>query len=427
MKTIKCKIKNNPDIREYLLKYNDVLRISYNRFIDKMSQPDIKKFINPKFNGLNSFIIQNAIVQAQGIIKRNKDSENKNKLIFGGKSNLRRYLRKLISKDEYKQNKLSPMIISGENRHYGNRLFNFDFGKSQVIFKPNKGIKIEIEFICGKKQLEELKLIQSLCDNKEASIVVKLTNNEISFIFNETLIKDKILKDLKQNRILGIDLNPNYIGVSILEFGKNDEFKILHKQVFDLSKLIKKNKKKFELYQINHKIIELCNYWKVSSISIEELKIEHKSLEKGKRLNRLCLNDWCRNLTINNLKLLASVYGIKFIDVNPCYSSQIGNILYGNNSTPDMIASSIEIGRRGYKKFSKGWFYPRFTKSLNLLNEQWKQTLRDNFIKDWKELFSLIKNSKLKYRILLDNCKNNGVFSLNNKKSLVSYMIFNEY
>jgi len=64
---------------------------------------------------------------------------------------------------------------------------------------------------------------------------------------------------------------------------------------------------------------------------------------------------------------------------------------------------------------------------LNLLNEQWKQTLRDNFIKDWKELFSLIKNSKLKYRILLDNCKNNGVFSLNNKKSLVSYMIFNEY
>lgn len=47
---------------------------------------------------------------------------------------------------------------------------------------------------------------------------------------------------MKANRVLGLDLNPNYIGLSIIEFDKNDEFKVLHKRVFDLTNLTKKSK-----------------------------------------------------------------------------------------------------------------------------------------------------------------------------------------
>lgn len=64
------------------------------------------------------------------------------------------------------------------------------------------------------------------------------------------------------------------------------------------------------------------------------------------------------------------------VEVNPAYSSFVGNILYGNENTPDMIASSIEIARRGFKKFEKGWFYPEF--NIENLNELWKQTLNRN-------------------------------------------------
>jgi len=53
------------------------------------------------------------------------------------------------------------------------------------------------------------------------------------------------------------------------------------------------------------------------------------------------------------------------IEVNAAYTSQIGNILHGNEQCPDMVAASIEIARRGYKKFEKGWFYPDFKKSLS--------------------------------------------------------------
>lgn len=88
-----------------------------------------------------------------------------------------------------------------------------------------------------------------------------------------------------------------------------------------------------------------------------------------------------------------------------------------------MIAASIEIARRGYKKFEKGWFYPDFNRILNLLNEQWKQTLKDNFIKDWKELFKIIKNSKLKYRVPLSDYNHHG-FSFNHIKSSIIFYTF---
>ena len=95
------------------------------------------------------------------------------------------------------------------------------------------------------------------------------------------------------------------------------------------------------------------------------------------------------------------------VEVNPVYSSFIGNLLYGNENTPDMIASSIEIARRGYKKFNKGWFYPIF--NVDNLNEQWKQTLSG--IEDWKSAFQEIKKSKLKYRFQLQDHILNAVFS----------------
>ena len=76
--------------------------------------------------------------------------------MFGGRSNLRRYLKGYISKDEFKDHRLKPMLIAGETRHKGNRLFDLDFENNNIIFKPNKGIKIPIEFICSSKQKDEL-------------------------------------------------------------------------------------------------------------------------------------------------------------------------------------------------------------------------------------------------------------------------------
>ena len=105
----------------------------------------------------------------------------------------------------------------------------------------------------------------------------------------------------------------------------------------------------------------------------------------------------------------------ELVEVNPVYSSFIGNLVYGDDTTPDMVAASIEIARRGYKKYEKNWFYPIF--NVDCLDEHWKQTLTG--VRNWKDAFLKIKNSKVKYRVLLDDIIQNAVFSKYNRKSKV--------
>ena len=61
------------------------------------------------------------------------------------------------------------------------------------------------------------------------------------------------------------------------------------------------------------------------------------------------------------------------------------------------------------------------------MNEQWKQTSSSVSAKEWKDLFSLIKESELKYRIPLDGCKPDKVLSLKCLRSKVCILQFNRF
>jgi IS605 OrfB family transposase len=430
MKTIKLKIKNEIDLTKELKEFNSIVRFSFNRFQEGLKEKEVRSKVNELFKN-NCWFNQCAIKVGQQLFKRHKDK----KIIFGGKYLLKQYMKKLITKEEYSKTKLLPINIQGETRCKGNRLFNFDLVNSKLTLKLSKKNHQEIEFYKpSKNQFRELSKIQELVENKQLTLTVFLNNDYIWLSFDESLLNiQEKFKDLKPNRVLGLDLNPNYIGLSVLEFNKNDEFKVIHKQVFDLNNLnvtSKKsssdskskyltNKRKFELIQVCYEINKLMNYWKCSKLCIEDLNIK-QSQTKNKTFNRLCNNVWNRNLIVNKLKLLSNIFGYELIEVNPAYSSFIGNILYGNEQTPDMIASSIEIARRCYKKFSKGWFYPIF--SIEHLNEQWKQTLSG--IEDWKSAFNQIKKSKLKYRFQLFELIQNAVFSKIYKQKKIKLYYF---
>ena len=356
------------------------------------------------------------------------------RLFLVGKHILKQYLKKLISKEEYCKQKLIPIWVVGEQLQHGNRLFNFDFQNSKLTFKLSRHNHHEIEICLPRgNQLKELLKLQELTEQKQVTITVSFNNEFVWISFDESLLKlEEEFKNLKKNRIMGLDLNPNYIGLSVLEFDKNDNFKVLHKQVFDFTKLNQKsgnastdslskylkNKSKFEKIQVCYDIINLLDYWKCSKLCIEDLNIKSSNKNQGKVFNRLCNNVWDRSLIINKLRMLSRIYNFELVEVNPAYSSFVGNLLYGSNECPDMIASSIEIGRRGYKKFQKSWFYPEF--NVDNLNEQWKQTL--NLAKSWKELYSKIKESKLKYRFLLDI--QYAVFSKFHKQKLLNVYTF---
>ena len=105
------------------------------------------------------------------------------------------------------------------------------------------------------------------------------------------------------------------------------------------------------IYQ-NGKIVNLINKRTTFSGKYIELTrdLNFKSNLSGRSLNRLCKNSWDRCLFENKLKMLSKLHGYEVVEINPCYTSQLGNIIYGNENTPDMVAASIEIARRGFKK-----------------------------------------------------------------------------
>ena len=411
---------NSIDLNCELKTYNSVVHFAYNRFHDDSStkEKDVRSQVNQLFKGkLNSWLLQCAIKEGKSIQERN----NNKKVIFGGKSLYKRYLRGFICKEEFSKQRQLPISSQGEMLRKGNRMFDFHLDNQSLVFKISKDKHIDIQLgNIHRKLQKELNKLNELCYDKKATVSIKLNNDYIWITYDEKLLCDSVkFNELKDNRVMGLDMNPNYIGLSVIEFDKEDDFKILHKQVFDLKRLTDKNistnKRQYEIIKICHTINDLINYWKCKKLSIEDLNIKSSDKGQGKNFNRLCNNVWDRSLIFNKLMILSNIYGYELIKVNPVYSSFIGNLVYGNTTTPDMVAASIEIARRGYKKYEKNWFYPVF--DIDCLDEQWKQTLAG--VKDWKNTFLKIKNSKVKYRVLLNDIVQNAVFSKYNRKSKV--------
>ena len=399
MKTIKLPVTFNKKIEEDIRVYSSVVRYSFNRFQEGLKIKEIYHLCSEKFN-LGSHLLNCANREAQSLFKR----EGQKKVIFG---DFKRRIKGLISNIEFKNTKSRGFTSEGECPQKGNRHFKFDIFNNTIIYKRNKKEHISLELPNLKKKIkEELLKVQILMEEKKIPVTIKLKNDYIFITFDESIVHESLkMKDLKSNRVMGIDLNPNYIGFSVLEFKGDNTFSVLKKGVFDVSLLNKnfnKNKKRHELRELNHKLIRICKHYKVSKICIEDLSIKSSDKRQGKTFNRLCNNQWNREVTVSNLKVLTSTYGIELVEVNPIYSSFVGNIEYGNSNTPDMVASSIEIARRGYKKFSKRWFYPTLNleKVKNKFN-QWKEEIYSN-VKSWKELYDNIKKSGMRYRFQLN-------------------------
>lgn len=432
MKTIKLPYKTTEDLTSILKQYSNVVRYSYNRFLDGKSEKDIRE-LSKSMNSidlLNSWLIQCGIKEGKAIQTRFKNE----KVIFGGKYNLINKLKDKITKDEFSLKRLSPINIQGEELKQGNRSFKLDMiENNQIIFKLNKNkhIKLELPNLRNniKKELFKLQQLNEVKQNQKGytySIRFDLQNIYISF----KEFKSESSK-LNENRYLGIDLNPDTIGISVLE---ND--KIIHTQEFSLKPIFGKilneklssnsnrmkyfqNKLKFETFEISKSISLIAKQFNCKSVFIEDLHFKGSSTIKIS--NRKNKNLWKRELFINNLTKRLNILGVKLHSVNPAYSSFIGNLIYDYT---DAINASIEIARRGFEyriKKNKTGFYPKL-----LVKHQWKEMATK--YTDWKKFFIEVKNLKLKYRVSLDEVKYKfNVFQQNStSKSMVLNYVFCE-
>ena len=434
-------------IRDYIRQYSSVQHFVYNRIQEGKSQKDIKQQIKTlnNINLLDSWFIQCSFY----------DIPKVNKVIFGGKKNYFQRLKNNISKEEFKSKRLSPIYSIGEviNKSVkGNRKFYIEQDLENIIFKPNKLTKINLQLIGLNKRKQILSKLYEKQERKEIKIAYKLDLEYIYIIFDETDIYNYETKFIK-NRVLALDLNPNYIGWSIVDWKSESEFDVIKTGVYSIKKLNDKDfnlknkgyssesserkyisdKRNFETLQIVKNIINKAIYYKCQLISIEDLSIKSSDKELGKRFNKLVNNSWCRNSFVNNLSKRCNIFNIKLLKVKPEYSSFIGNFLYHSLNLPDMVLASIEIGRRGYefynqyisrnKEIKKNIIKP----DLNMFNKLYLKSLEEFKLqptyKDLVELYYFFKKSKMMYRFSIDqfNLQFSSLFS---NTSYIEYFCF---
>lgn len=370
-------------------------------------------------------------------------------------------------KQTYQENRILPMTFYGETSRCGNRFFDLsNLSEEKVVFKyETLKRKVELDFFVNKGYGEVLLSLQQMAVNKAIPITIKLTKDKLYITYEEGKLtgkhfdtkefyktikhiknkEDRMVlisnayrehekrnfKDKKENRYCGIDLNPKGIGYSVIDKLSDDvsgDFQIIKKGYvcFDLlsNKKVSSDKRKHELSIAIKKLFKEIEHLRVSHFVTEDLSNIHK-LSSNRETNRQVKNIWNRNYLDNLITKWCNHYGIKRIDINPVYSSFIGNILYNEY---DPVASSIEINRRGIIKYIKGnEFLPSIHKGV--ITEIAKVIEMDynelENISSWKEAWGFVSTAKKSVR-RVDLKKFNFQENLQNKteKSKVKHLCF---
>jgi len=436
MITLKIKYNTEEDswnlIREYQRQYTICYKVIYKLLKQGLSKKEIKQKLS-SYNNIdlilnNSWFMNCLFYDVKCVLDEDNVCFNKGLIL--------KRVKQLISKEEFKQKKLFKLCSNGEKDKKCNRFFRFE-KLNTLIFKPNKKtiIKLNLQSI-GKNRVKILnKLLKAQEINNELPITYKLDNNYVYLSFDEKYLKEETYQ-VKLNRIFAIDLNPNYIGYSIIDWKNTEEldYRLIDSGVLTLKslndiffsmknkgiasaderKLYLTNKRKFEIYEVSKYLINLAKHYKCEVFAMEDLSMKSSNKERGKKFNSLCNNLWCRDRLVNNIQKRCNLIDMKLQKVIANWSSVLGNILYRNTNLPDMILSSIEISRRcqefnlqymqKVKDKAKTVVFPKLTEKVRKFISQTMEELNVNFHFEKLSEFCFIlkKNLKDKYRIPLD-------------------------
>ena len=448
MITYKYKIQNQIDISKYLQPYNNVVRYAYKRFRELLAigvNPSVDEIVRIVQSNMKHIEVLDFTLIRYAVLKASSMKE-KEKVIFGG-----RKLFNAIKFFAFKKNPKVPLPELKERFHakrynkplflrgccedlHGNRKAELDIiDNNSVILKFSRNEHAEVRLpVLNKKHLEHLSKLQDLCDQNKGCFSIEVSNEYIYIIFEEKYVQEKTVSTFIENRVLAIDLNPNYIGLSICNWSGESSKQIVYKEIINLSKLTalrqdrayKRHKRDYETSEVNRHIIELAKHYKCEVVAFEKLDIKVQDHSRGKKFNKSVNNCWNRTKLIQNLIKRCVIARVKYQGVLAMYSSFIGQMT--NASEYDSIAASLELSRRAYlfnkaiklEMRPRGIVYPKF--DVSILPTLWKERAMEEGIKSWKGLYQSLKKSKTRYRFLfvLDFFKGISL-SLNSYKSLV--------
>ena len=438
--TLKIKYSCDNSILNVISQYNSVLRFTYNRLLEnpKLKTSEITQ-LQKNLNNcdlIGSHLRNSAIYDAKSLVERSNKP-----IVFGGKYLFKQRCKHKINRDEFLLKRLRPISSIGEANQKANRLFDI-VNNQTIIFKLNKQQHFELKLQqVGSKRLKELNKLIELQNAKQVAITYKLDLDYVYLTFDYNLLKTYTY-EVKPNRVIAIDLNPNSIGWSIVDWLSENKYNVIQSGNFSLkplndyrdSKSVASNsdfhkyitnKRNHEIIHIAKELFTLCRHYHCEIFSIEDLNISSSDKKLGRKFNKLVNNNWNRNLLVNQIKKYINSSSTTLIEVQPQYNSYIGNLIFRQEHLPDECLASIEIGRRGFefatqyifnrRPHQKTVIYPK----LELIKNQLILSLEElgidvpNF-DSWKDILSAVKESKVKYRFSTSEAQilhSEGLFS----------------
>ena len=438
--TLKIKYSCNTSILDVIRQYNSVLKFTYNRLLEnpKLKTSEITQ-LQKNLNNcdlIGSHLRNSAIYDAKSLVERSDKP-----IVFGGKYLFKQRCQHKITKNEFLVKRLRPINSIGEANQKANRLFDIKDNQN-ITFKLNKRQHFELKLQqVGSKRLKELDKLKELQNTKQVAITYKLDLDYVYLTFDYNLLKTYTYK-VKQNRVIAIDLNPNSVGWSVVDWFTENKYNIIQSGTFSLKPLNDRkdsksvasnsyfhkyitNKRNHEIIHIAKELFTLCKYYHCEIFSIEDLNILPSDKKLGRKFNRLVNNNWNRNLLVNQIRKHINSSSTTLIEVQPQYNSYIGNLVFRQEQLPDECLASIEIGRRGFefatqyifnrRSHQKTVIYPKLESVKNQLTLSLEELGIDvpNF-DSWKDILSAVKESKVKYRFSFSDaqkCHQESLFS----------------
>jgi len=321
--------------------WSSACRFAFCRFQkDKLSFNKARNQTKIKYQSLNTRQISDAVKQAQGLYSRVKDK----KVIFGGKKNWDKLIKKELSNQEWKNKRDNQIYARGDVTKKGNpniRLLdkNGDFYLRVTI--GNRQFEEYNLFIPTKFEEQLLSLFGS--GNPYNVRLLKKDTHNYRVVIDYEIEATETMVDFS-NGVIGIDVNPYRIAISNINKDGNlvKSFNIVNNRMFFAST----NKRKYEIGCV---VKQLTKYALESQkgIVFEDLKFEKEFENRGRKFNKVKSNFvWKKLLTLLKHKCVEN--GIMYKKVNPAFTSVIGKLKYQKMYSLSIHESaSYVIGRRG--------------------------------------------------------------------------------
>ena len=413
------------------------------------SETDLRDLVKARHSGAEADAWLLHCATREGLAKRKIRPDGR--MVFGGRKNLTRRRDGLIGPEEWKAFRLQPLTSLGDRIYAGNRHFRLaPDGLTCVLRVYGRAVTLRLVQMHGKWGTL-IRQVAALAAAGEINLTFRLGRKlEVTFdpMDLRKLPPGRTLREAKaadggarrgrpassdkpqvgrswpadvprpvhpewrdsvairHGRALGIDLNPNWIGLSVIE-NRNDASHLSETRMVDhalvrlgLPPGTSDEAMRETLAAVCARVIGMARNHGADLIVLEKGLGKLRSSGRNRSLNRL-INGWCRTVFAAMLTRKARLAGLTVIEVWGGYSTTLGNLAF---EAPDACASACEVARRGLA-LSSGVkeLLPAFEPGV--VHRRWKddelpESIRPDSTsaRGWGELHRLIKAAKLGVR-----------------------------